>query len=240
MSFKQIVSLIEKRKNKKTLFLCQPHNKGDCFELCVLYTRSNLFETRQMGRVVQHQNGKPLARLIKMCCKSSNTYCNTYIKLTAATAAPLWRCQKIYLFTEKWTKSALNKKVCFLRFPTLINFLLLTVTYRPYLIFKASSLWADSFYKSICPSVCLSVCVFTLEVSFKHLFSPTSQSRMSNIFRDSESLGKNKGNKWSQMRIFLFGSGLKSPQKMADFALQNMVETTLHNGLETSGQYEYR
>ena len=25
-------------------------------------------------------------------------------------------------------------------------------------IFKASALWADAFYKSICPSVCLSVC----------------------------------------------------------------------------------
>ena len=27
-------------------------------------------------------------------------------------------------------------------------------------LFKASALWADAFYKSICPSVCLSVCVF--------------------------------------------------------------------------------
>ena len=26
-------------------------------------------------------------------------------------------------------------------------------------IFKASALWADAFYKSICPSVCLSVCL---------------------------------------------------------------------------------
>jgi hypothetical protein len=28
-----------------------------------------------------------------------------------------------------------------------------------YLIFKASALWADDFYKSKCPSVCLSVCL---------------------------------------------------------------------------------
>ena len=87
-------------------------------------------------------------------------------------------------------------------------------------IFKASALWADAFYKSKCPyiclSVCLFVCLFTFEVLFNGLFAPTSRSRMSNIFRDSESLG-----------IF------------ADFALQNMVETTLPDGLETSGQRVY-
>ena len=38
-------------------------------------------------------------------------------------------------------------------------------------------------------SVRLSVCVFTFEVQFKRLFAPTSQGRMSNIFRDS-------GNPW--------------------------------------------
>ena len=114
-------------------------------------------------------------------------------------------------------------------------------------IFKASALWADAFYKSKCPSVCLSVCLFVrlsvcslLEVPFNGLFAPTSRSRMSNIFRDSESLGKSNGKKWSHIQTFLFGSGLKSPRKkkffFADFALQNMVETTLPDGLETSGQ----
>ena len=39
-------------------------------------------------------------------------------------------------------------------------------------------------------SVCLSVRLFTFDVPFKRLFAPTSQSRMSNIFRDSESLEK--------------------------------------------------
>ena len=38
----------------------------------------------------------------------------------------------------------------------------------------------------------------------------------------------------------MFGSGLKSPHKktvfFVDFALQNMVETTLPDGLEISGQ----
>ena len=41
----------------------------------------------------------------------------------------------------------------------------------------------------------------------------------------------------------LFGSGLKLPNKktkiLADFALQNMMETTLPDGLETSGQRAY-
>ena len=37
-------------------------------------------------------------------------------------------------------------------------------------IFKASALWANAFYKSICPSVRL----FTFEVPFKRLFAPTS------------------------------------------------------------------
>ena len=62
---------------------------------------------------------------------------------------------------------------------------------------------------SICLSVCLSVSVFTFQVPFKCLFSPTSRSRMSNIFRDSESLGKSNWKKWSQIGTFLFGSGLK-------------------------------
>ena len=43
---------------------------------------------------------------------------------------------------------------------------------------------------------------------------------------------------------FLFGSGLESPNKqkcffLADFSLQNKVETTLPDGLETSGRRAY-
>ena len=52
---------------------------------------------------------------------------------------------------------------------------------------------------SVCPSVRVSVCLFNFEVPFNGLFSPTSRSRMSNIFRDSESLGKSNGKKWSQI-----------------------------------------
>ena len=74
---------------------------------------------------------------------------------------------------------------------------------------------------SVCLSVCQCVHVFTFEVPFKHLFVPISWSRMSNIFRDSISLGKSNGKKWSQIWTFLFGSSLKMPNKkiviLADF-----------------------
>ena len=98
----------------------------------------------------------------------------------------------------------------------------------------------------VCLSVRVFVCQFTFEVPFKRLFVPTSWSRMSNIFRDSESLGKSSGKKWSHIWTFLFGSCLKLPRRkkslffFADFALQIMVETTLSDGLETSGQRAYR
>ena len=66
-----------------------------------------------------------------------------------------------------------------------------------------------SYYKELWPNllktlapvhmfVCLSVCVFTFEVLFKRLLAPTSISWMSNIFRDSKSLGRSNGKKWSQ------------------------------------------
>ena len=60
---------------------------------------------------------------------------------------------------------------------------------------------------------------FTFEVPFNGLFAPTSRSRMSNIFRDSESLGKSNGKKWSNIWIFLFWSGLKLPRKFFFFLL---------------------
>ena len=45
-------------------------------------------------------------------------------------------------------------------------------------------------------SLFLSSSVFGL---FYGLFAPTSRSQMSTIFRDSESLGKSNGKKWSQI-----------------------------------------
>ena len=118
----------------------------------------------------------------------------------------------------------------------------------PVQFFKASALWVNAFYKSkcssVCPCVCPSVCVFTFEVPLKRLFVPTSRSRISNIFRDFESFGKSNGKKWSWIWTFLFENCLKSLRKkkffFADFALQNMVETTLPYGLENSGRRAYR
>ena len=55
-------------------------------------------------------------------------------------------------------------------------------------------------------------------VFFKGLFAPNSWSWMSNIFRDSESLGKSNGKKWSQIWLFLFENWLKSPRKKKFFS----------------------
>ena len=52
----------------------------------------------------------------------------------------------------------------------------------------------------VCLSVCLSVCLFVSfhVVDFEAYFTPTSRSRMSKSFRDSESLEKSAGKKGSQ------------------------------------------
>ena len=84
---------------------------------------------------------------------------------------------------------------------------------------------------SVCLSVRLCVCLFTFEVPFNVIFAPTSQSRMSNIFRDLESLGKRNGKKWSNIWIFLFGSGLKSPHKKSFFCWFCL---TIHGGNHAS------
>ena len=43
---------------------------------------------------------KLIASVIRKCCKSSNINCNTYTKVTAATRAPYWCCQQIYLLKK--------------------------------------------------------------------------------------------------------------------------------------------
>ena len=63
---------------------------------------------------------KLLAILIKRWYNLSNTNCHTYIKLTAATTAPCWWYPKINQVFS----------------PTSILFLLLPVTFQPYLIFE--------------------------------------------------------------------------------------------------------
>ena len=67
-------------------------------------------------------------------------------------------------------------------------------------------------------SVCLRVCVSLLPIyALMYMFAPTSRNRMSKIFRDSESLGKSSGKKWSQNRNFYSESGLKLPRKKKFF-----------------------
>ena len=60
---------------------------------------------------------------------------------------------------------------------------------------------------------------FFLSSSVFGLFAPTSRSRMSNIFRDSESFGKSNGKKWSQIWTFLLENCLKLPRKKKFFFL---------------------
>ena len=62
-----------------------------------------------------------------------------------------------------------------------------------------------------------SVRLFTFEVPFNGLFAPTSRTRMSNIFTDSESLEKSNGKKWSQIWTFLFKNCRKSRHKKKFF-----------------------
>ena len=76
----------------------------------------------------------------------------------------------------------------------------------------------------------LFICVFTFEAPFKRLFAPTSQSQMSNIFRDAESLGKSLWKEVvSDLNIF-FENCLKLPREKKIVFLQNIVETTLPDG----------
>ena len=92
-----------------------------------------------------------------------------------------------------------------------------------YVIFKAWALWPDAFYKSICPYVCVSVCLFTFEIQFKRLFAPPSESWMSKIFRDSESLGKSNANKWSQICKLTLIKGVEWPRKKKFFLCANVA-----------------
>ena len=66
-------------------------------------------------------------------------------------------------------------------------------------VFKESAL-GRFFHRVAMSVVCLCVCVSVpfRVVYFEAYFAPTSRSRKSNIFRDSESLGKSAGKKWSQ------------------------------------------
>ena len=85
-----------------------------------------------------------------------------------------------------------------------------TVT-LPNNIFKASALWEDAFYKSNCRYVCVFVCSL-LRNSLTVFLPPLPKSRMSQFFRDWESLGKSNGKKWSHIWKLLLIKGVKLPR----------------------------
>ena len=64
----------------------------------------------------------------------------------------------------------------------------------------------------VCVSVCVSVCSL-LRYRLTVFLPPLPEVRCPIFFRDSESLGKSNGKKWSHIWTFLFGKGLKSPRK---------------------------
>ena len=117
--------------------------------------------------------------------------------------------------------------------------------------FKASALWADAFYKSKCPSYCLSVRLFVrpsvcpsmcLLLRYRlNVFSPPLPEVRCPIFLEIRNpWGKVKKEVVSDLNIFVGKWSKIAIQKkvffvVADFALQNMVEPTLPDGLETSG-----
>ena len=89
---------------------------------------------------------------------------------------------------------------------------------------------------SVFLSVCPSVSVFTFDVPFKRL-PPLPEVGCPIFFRDSESLEKSNGSgfRFEHFCLKIVKNHRAKKSFFADFVLQNMVETTLSDGLETSG-----
>ena len=89
--------------------------------------------------------------------------------------------------------------------------------------------------------VCVSVCSL-LRYRLTVFLSPLLEVQYPNFLEIRNPWGKVLEGSGLRFKHFCFGSGLKLPRKKKyDFAdLQNMVETTLPNGLETSGGRVYR
>ena len=64
-------------------------------------------------------------------------------------------------------------------------------------------------------------------VFFNGLFASTYRSQMSNIFRDSESLGKSNEKKWPQIWTFLFEYCQKLPRKKKVFFIFSLLRYRL-------------
>ena len=99
---------------------------------------------------------------------------------------------------------------------------------------------------SVCPSVRLSICLCSLLRYRWNVFLPPLPEVGCPIFLEIRNpWGKVMERSGLRLEHFWCGSGLKLLRQkkfvfLVDFALQNMVETTLPNGLETSGQRAYR
>ena len=113
-------------------------------------------------------------------------------------------------------------------------------------VFKASALWADAFYKSKYLSVCLSVrvCVCSLLRYRLNLFLPPLPEVGCPIFLEIRNpwgkVMERSGLRFEHFCLKIVKNCLANKVFLCeDFALQNMVETTLPDGIETSGQREY-
>ena len=85
----------------------------------------------------------------------------------------------------------------------------------------------------MCLSVC--VCAFPFEVPFKRLFAPLPEVGCPKFLAIRNPWGKVLERSGLRIVNFFFVSGLKSPRKQkfvvfADFAVQNMLRTTLPDG----------
>ena len=87
-------------------------------------------------------------------------------------------------------------------------------------VVTASALWADAFYKSKCASVRPSVHLFVcslLRYRLNVFLPPLPKVGCPIFLKVQNPWGKSYGKKWSQIGTFLFGSGLKSPNKKKSF-----------------------
>ena len=112
-------------------------------------------------------------------------------------------------------------------------------------IFKASAIWADAFYKSKCPYVCLFVCLSVclsvcslLRYRLTVVLPPLPEVGCPIFLEIRNPWGKVMKRSGLRFEIFLVWKWFKIARQ--NLVLQNMVETTLPNGLETSGRRVYR
>ena len=142
--------------------------------------------------------------------------CPNFFYIFGILGENLWKevVSDLKTFAYKGCKIAAPKKVCFLANFGYQDFFGINATIRigremlclPYAGFSKHRPSGPmlSISQNVPLSVRMCVCpsvrhLFTFEVPFKRLFAPTSQSWLSNIFRDSVSLGKSNGKKWSQV-----------------------------------------